>query len=247
MNSQLSALATFTPARILVGRSGPAYRTSTQLELREAHAAAVDAVRAECDPVRDWGAGFVDAWRLVMGQSEAQSKDEYLLRPDLGRRLSADTRSGLVAECPPRADLQVVIGDGLSATAVIVQIPHLLPRLMELAAEHGLRVGWPAFIRFARVGLLNDIGDLLDPTVVVLLLGERPGLATSESLSAYLAYRPRRGHTDAHRNLISNIHSRGVSTEAAARRIIGLARQLASARASGFSVKEDSSGTIAWP
>ena len=110
---------------------------------------------------------------------------------------------------------------------------------MELAIAYELRVGRPVFLRYARVGLLNDLGDLLDPAVVLLLIGERPGMATSESLSAYLAYRPRAGHTDAQRNLISNIHSRGVETEAAATRIMGLVRKLASVRTSGVIVKED--------
>jgi ethanolamine ammonia-lyase small subunit len=233
------SLAAITPARLAVGRSGPAYRTATQLALREAHAAAVDAVRAECDPTRDWGEEFVRRWRIVAGRTEAMSKDEYLLRPDLGRRLSADTRATITAECPPRADLQVAVGDGLSASAAVVQTPRLLPRLTELASESGLVVGRPVFVRFARVGILNDLGDLLDPAVVVLLIGERPGMATAESLSAYCAYRPRSGDNDSRRNLISNIHARGVGVEEAARRILALVKKMLALRTSGVAVKED--------
>ena len=90
----------------------------------------------------------------------------------------------------PKCDLQVVIGDGLSATAVLAQVPHLLPLLITGTANRGWTVGDPFFVRYCRVGVLNDIGELLDPKVVVLLIGERPGLATAESCSAYLAYRP---------------------------------------------------------
>jgi ethanolamine ammonia-lyase small subunit len=99
-------------------------------------------------------------------------------------------------------------------------------------------------IRYCRVGVLNDIGDLLDPTVAVLLIGERPGLATAVSLSAYLAYRPRPGHTDAQRNLISNIHDRGVTPEDAARRIVALAQKMIRMQTSGVAVKEDARAVI---
>ena len=103
----------------------------------------------------------------------------------------------------------------------------------------GWNVGRTFVIRHCRVGILNEIGELLDPRVVVLLIGERPGLATAESLSAYMAYRPRKDHTDANRNLISNIHARGVSSPDAASRILSLAGQMMKAGASGYTIKED--------
>ncbi len=133
----------------------------------------------------------------------------------------------------------MVIGDGLSATAVAVQVPGLLPRLAAGAAEGGWSFGRPFVVRYCRVGVLNDVGELLDPAVVVLLIGERPGLATAESLSAYLAYRPRSGHTDARRNLISNIHARGLAHAEAARRILALAEKMMRLQASGVDVKEE--------
>src|SRR5206468_189190 len=122
--------------------------------------------------------------------------------------------------------------------AVTVQVPALLPLLEQEAQQHGWRWGRPFVVRHCRVGVLNDVGELLDPAVVVLLIGERPGLATAESLSAYLAYRPRSGHTDAQRNLISNIHARGVTPAAAAPRIAALAERMQRLRASGVAVKE---------
>jgi ethanolamine ammonia-lyase small subunit len=222
-----------TPARILVGRAGPAYRTDTWLQLREDHAAALDAVHAELELPR----ACIDQFGLFDVCTQASSKQEYLLRPDLGRRLELSAASMISKRCTMRPDVQVVIGDGLSAAAVLAQAPSLLPLLMNELA--GLTVGQPFVIRRCRVGVLNEIGELLDPSVVVLLIGERPGLATAESLSAYLAYRPNAKHTDANRNLISNIHARGVTVTDAAKRIATLCRRMIEKKTSGFSLKEE--------
>jgi ethanolamine ammonia-lyase small subunit len=235
----IQAVRARTPARLLVGRAGPCYRTATQLELRQDHAAALDAVQAELELERDLGSDFVKHWQLFMVQTQSQSKAEFLLRPDLGRRLSPLASEKIREGCPSSADLQIVIGDGLSATAVKTQIPALLPQLDETARRMGLVVGQPFVVRYCRVGVLNDVGALLDPSVVVLLIGERPGLATAESLSAYLAHRPRPGDTDARRNLISNIHARGVLIPEAARRIVALAVKMRQLQTSGVDVKED--------
>jgi ethanolamine ammonia-lyase small subunit len=160
------------------------------------------------------------------------------MRPDLGRRLSIESRSMLTGQCAAQVDLQVAIGDGLSATAVVTAVPELLPIIEQRTRELGWTFGRPFLIRHCRVGVLNDIGELLRPSVVVLLIGERPGLATAESLSAYMAFEPRAGHTDANRNLISNIHRRGIRCEAAAHRIVALAKQMRASRASGVAIKE---------
>src|SRR5437867_2794723 len=111
------AIRARTPARILVGRAGPAYRTATQLELRQDHAAALAAVHAELDLERDFGRDFIDRWQLFEEATRARDKTEYLMRPDLGRCLSVEGRDRIVQQCPAGADLQVVIGDGLSAAA----------------------------------------------------------------------------------------------------------------------------------
>jgi ethanolamine ammonia-lyase small subunit len=122
-----------------------------------------------------------------------------------------------------------------------------LPLLVEGAIQRGWRLGQSFFIRNCRVGILNDIGELLDPTIAVLLIGERPGLATAESLSAYLAYRPRAGQNDSQRNLISNIHARGTSPVEAAERILRLADQMMRMKASGIAVKENSAMPLPGP
>ena len=232
-----------TPARLLNGRSGGGYRTSTQLELRAAHAAARDAVRTEFELVNHLGTESVHRFDIFEVSSRAQTKDQYLLRPDLGRHFSRDSRDEIAQKCPSDADIQIVVGDGLSTTAVAKQVPSLLLLLEQGAVAHGWKVGQVFAVRFCRVGILNEIGDLLHPKVAILLIGERPGLATAESLSAYMAFQPRSGQTDAQRNLISNIHRRGVSTSEAAGRIVNLAAKMMSARTSGVLIREELSDT----
>ncbi|HXX18358.1 MAG TPA: ethanolamine ammonia-lyase subunit EutC [Candidatus Acidoferrum sp.] len=228
-----------TPARLLEGRAGAAYRTATQIRLREDHATARDAVRAEFALRDAFGAEFVERWQLFEVCTKAGNKDEYLLRPDLGRRFDEASHALIQKRCSRGNDLQIAIGDGLSVTAVKVQVPLLFPLLCEGAQERGWKVGRTFAIRHCRVGVLNEIGTLLNPKVAVLLIGERPGLATAESLSAYMAYRPRESHTDADRNLISNIHARGLSPQAAAERILNLAAQMMKAKLSGSTLREE--------
>jgi ethanolamine ammonia-lyase small subunit len=215
-----------TPARLLVGRAGAAYRTSTLLALREAHASARDAVRAELDLQRTFGAAFVRRWELFDVRTQASGKDEYLLRPDLGRHFNDASRAEIESRCSPDSDLQIAIGDGLSVPAIAAQVPPLLPLLHDGAKVRGWNIGLTFVIHYCRVGILNEIGELLNPRVAVLLIGERPGLATAESLSAYMAHRPRATHSDADRNLISNIHARGLNPPDAAARILNLAARM---------------------
>lgn len=225
-----------TPARILVERAGTSYGMGTQLELRGDHAAALDAVRAELDIARDFNSEFVTERKLFQVQTLAASKQEFLLRPDLGRKLSDEACDLIAVRCPAGCDVQLVIGDGLSAQAVRTQVPLLLPGLENAIRQQGWSLGQTFAVRYCRVGLLNEIGELLSTQVVVLLIGERPGLATSESLSAYLAFRPRPGHTDAQRNLISNIHARGIPPLLAAERIALAISRLLSSQASGVGI-----------
>jgi ethanolamine ammonia-lyase small subunit len=226
-----------TPARVYLGRAGTSYPTRALLALRADHAAARDAVLAPLPADFDLGVEGVET-----AESCAGSLAEYLRRPDLGRRLSEGSRESLAAACRPGSDVQFVVGDGLSSAAVRAQAPQLLPRLIAGCERRGRSVGTPILVRHCRVGIVNDIGGLLDPGVVVLLIGERPGLATAESLSAYLAYRPRPGHTDAERNLISNIHAAGVTIPDAVDRILAFIDALIEQKRSGVRVKEPAFG-----
>jgi ethanolamine ammonia-lyase small subunit len=227
-----------TPARIFVER-GLAYSTKMALELRGAHASAMDAVWAEFDLQKDFPPEFVVQWGLFQVSSKAQSKSQFLLRPDLGRALSDTAKSLIVQRCPKAPDFQIVIGDGLSSAAVSAQVPLLFQLLQQQVRARGWSIGQAFAVRYSRVGIMNTIGDLLAPRVIVLLIGERPGLATAESLSAYMAYAPRSGNTDADRNLVSNIHARGVSAEDAAGRITHLAAQMMTLKRSGTTLKEE--------
>lgn len=229
-----------TPARIFVER-GAAYSTRTELELRAAHASAVDAIWSEFDLERDFSPEFAARWKLFQVSSQAASKSQFLLRPDLGRSLSDAAKEVVMQKCIKSPDVQIVIGDGLSCAAVAAQVPALFPLLNEKIRARGWSVGQSFAVRYCRVGIMNDIGDLIAPRLILLLIGERPGLATADSLSAYMAYSPKSGQTDADRNLISNIHSRGVQIPEAATRIINLAAQMLALRSGGTSVKEDAS------
>ncbi len=238
MQSMLAAIRSRTPARLMLARQGGSYTTRVQVGLRQDHAAAMDAVWREVAPQTDWGAAFCTQWQIVETTSAAATKEEYLRRPDLGRIFSVASAADVAAGCPAGADLQIVLGDGLSASAAVRQVPILLPLVAALAKAQGWSLGRPIFVRSCRVGILNAVGELLKPRVVVLLIGERPGLQTAESLSAYLAFRPTPGHTDAHRNVISNIHAAGTPPARAAERLVALAAEMMRYASSGPAIKE---------
>lgn len=229
--------ARHTPARILQGRTGGAYLTTTQLQLRADHAAARDSVQAEFT-LADFPTAFLTDTQLCLVETRATSKAEYLLQPELGRQFGPAACAALQARNTPDVDVQFLVGDGLSALAAQKQVPRLLPGLLAGARERGWTVDLPIGIRYCRVGILNAVGALLRPRIAVLLIGERPGLATAESLSVYMAYRPNDTQTDAHRNLISNIHQRGLPPQAAIPRVLNLMSQLLTAQISGVTIKE---------
>src|SRR6266550_1137774 len=235
----VSKIRARTPARIFVDR-GPAYTTQMELELRGAHASAVDAVWTEFDLNRNFPPDFIAQWDLFQVSSQVESKSQFLLRPDLGRNLSDAAKDLIRQRCPRETDLQIVLGDGLSGAALSSQVPALFPLLQQQGRAHGWSIGQSFAVRYCRVGIMNAVGDLLSPRALVLLIGERPGLATAESLSAYMAHSPRAGHTDADRNLISNIHARGVGIEDAADRITNMAARMMVRKLSGTTVKEES-------
>jgi ethanolamine ammonia-lyase small subunit len=185
-----------------------------------------------------FGAGFIEKWKLFEVGTRAASKDEYLQHPSLGRAFNDASRSEIARRCAAGCDVQIAIGDGLSVPAIGAQVPWLLPLLMEGAQARSWSVGRTFIIHHCRVGIVNEIGELLKPRIVLLLIGERPGLATAESLSAYMAYQADRTHSDANRNLISNIHGRGLSAEEAAARILNLCAQMMQLRVSGVTLKE---------
>jgi len=232
-------LQEMTPARVFTGDIGGAYPTSTLLGLVADQAVARHAVKLPLDLTQPALAALIDRYKIYAVGSAAPDLATHLADPTSGRRLSDEAREAVRTASSPRLrspSVQLVIGDGLSAAAIHTQVPALLPRLIAGARERGWQLGRPFAVRFCRVGVLGDVGALTGADVVVLLIGERPGLGTSESLSTYLEWRPDPAHTDADRNVISNIHARGLQTGPAAARILALTEAIFAAAASGVAV-----------
>ena len=199
-----------TPARVAQGRVGTRYLTSTYMHLRAEHAVAIDAVQSSV-PI-GWG----EAQGCIGLASRAKNHEEFLLYPDLGRRLDDESKKKLLQEGTRGADVQVIAGDGLSAHALLMQAPLLLPFLDTALKEQGFSTGKPIFVRFARIGVQDEIGVLLGAKSTVILVGERPGLGTGDSLSIYTAYSPKLSQDNAAKNCISNIRELGLSADVAA-------------------------------
>ncbi len=214
------AMKRATPARLGVGRAGPRYTTAAMLALRADHARAVDAVLTEVP--RDWPRRF----GLLEVHSEARTRDEYLRFPERGRRLDSASAAQLKRLKSPSAraaksSILICVGDGLSSTAVEKNAAPLLKSLNRaLAARY--RLLKPLFIRNARVRIEDHLGEILRPDIICMIIGERPGLATAESLSAYIIYRPTLKSAEPDRTVISNIHRGGIPIADAARKIAAL-------------------------
>jgi len=215
-----SSLRRFTQARVALGRVGTSLPTAAHLDFQEAHAAARDAVWSALDPA----ALGLDAPVVL---SEARDRREYLLRPDLGRRLRAADRARL-----PRAQgVAVVVADGLCATGVQSQAAALL---------RAFGADWPVVVALqARVALGDEIGQAMGAEAVVVMIGERPGLSAQDSVGLYLTWAPRPGRTDAERNCISNIRPGGLSHADAAAKLHWLLRGARALGASGVTLKDD--------
>jgi len=229
----LKALIASTTARIGVGRAGPHYNTYSLLLFQADHAVTQDALYKDVDQKLLDDLGLFTVQTRITG-----GKQEYLLRPDLGRQLNDEAKKTIQEKCVKSPNLQLVVGDGLSAAAVEANVREMFPVIMQGAKSAGLSVGTPFFIQYCRVGVLNDIGELLKPDVVILLVGERPGLGRAESLSAYMAYHPKAGDTDADRDVICNVFQNGGTNplEGAAF-AVQLAQKMMKHQASGVKLK----------
>jgi ethanolamine ammonia-lyase small subunit len=234
------ALSRFTTARIALGRSGGSWRTETLLDFRLAHARARDAV---LKPFQ-WHALDAELHRVGIEtfplSSDAADRQAYLKRPDLGRRLSSTSRQQLEEHCGTwgKRDLAVLVSDGLSALAAENQVVPILVGLLPILADAGWTV-FPIFIvPFARVKLQDEVGALLQARHSLMLLGERPGLGSADSLGAYLTYQPGPGKTDADRNCISNIRTDGLPPTQAAEKLAHLLTESARLQVSGVALKD---------
>jgi ethanolamine ammonia-lyase small subunit len=227
------ALMASTSARIGVGRAGPRYRTAALLLFQGDHAVTQDAL------YRDVDQKLLDEFNLFTVQTKVTGgKQEYLLRPDLGRLLNDEAKRTINEKCQKNVNVQVVVGDGLSAAAVEANLRQMFPVIRQGVQSAGLTFGTPFFVKYARVGIMNDIGDLVKPDVVILLIGERPGLGRAESMSAYMGYKPKYGDTDADRDVVCNIFENGGTNplEAGAF-VVQIAQKMRQHQASGVKLK----------
>jgi ethanolamine ammonia-lyase small subunit len=233
-------LKRFTDARIGLGRSGSAMPTREVLKFSMAHAQARDAVKTPIDwsPIES---GLHElGLRTLRLDSAAGDRDTYLRRPDLGRRLSPEARQVLTGLAPSSADLVIIVGDGLSSTAVTANAVATIAAFLPHAQKNGWKLSPVGLATQARVALADDVGELLKARAVVMLIGERPGLSSPDSLGAYLTWEPRVGRKDGERNCISNIRNGGLSTDEAAFRIAWLLREAFRRRLTGVNLKDES-------
>lgn len=206
----LPRLVETTPSLIAVGHTGGRFRTDLYLRLREGHADARDAVHSEVP----------DAWpaqhECVPLRTRCADRAEYLLHPNLGRRLDDPSRGALEALAATRPDVQIVVGDGLSPNAIVQNGAATLEALTTALQGAGLRCGRPVFVRLARIGVADEIGVVTEARATVMLVGERPGLGAGDSLSLYLAINPRLDQDNAEKNCISNVRPIGIQAREAA-------------------------------
>ncbi|WP_312469448.1 ethanolamine ammonia-lyase subunit EutC [Neobacillus sp.] len=201
---ELKELISKTPARIGVGRAGLRPKTNTWLKFRFDHAAAVDAVYGDVNEE------LLKRLDLFKVSTKVRDKEVYIRRPDLGRKLSDEAKQIISEKCRKAPTVQIIVSDGLSSSAVEENVEDVFLSLMQSLRSLGLDIGTPFYIEKGRVAVMDDVGELLQPKVVVLLIGERPGLVSAESLSAYLCFKPRIGTIEAERMVISNIHKGGI-------------------------------------
>ncbi|MGO4736989.1 ethanolamine ammonia-lyase subunit EutC [Bosea sp. 2KB_26] len=234
-----AALTRLTPARIALGRAGASLPTREVLRFGLAHAQARDAVHIPFRP--DEVAAGLAALSLVSIQVEsaAPSRDLYLRRPDLGRRLSPEAQAALATR-RDAFDLAFVVADGLSSTAVQQNAVPLIAAMLPFVIQQGLKLAPVVIASQARVALGDEAAEALGARLVAVLIGERPGLSSPDSLGAYLTFAPRRGLSDATRNCVSNIRPGGLSFEHAAFKLAWLAREALRRSLTGVELKDES-------
>ncbi len=217
-----------TPARLGFGRAGARYKTETMLRMRADHAAAQDSVFSHVDEElvkrQDW----------VFVQTLCQDKDEYLTRPDHGRRFDEENQAIIKRTLGQNPKVALVVGDGLSSAAIEANAADCLEAIRAGLKTFGIDPGPALFVKYCRVGASDHIGELTGAEVVCMLVGERPGLVTAESMSAYLTYGARIGIPESKRTVISNIHRQGTTAVEAGAHIAELIKTMLDKKASGI-------------
>lgn len=225
------ALKEKTPARIGIGKAGARYKTETMLRVRADHAAAQDSVFS------DVSEEFIKENNYVFVKTLCESKDEYLTRPDKGRRFSGNQLDVIRNTIPQNSKVAIVLGDGLSSAAIEANAKEIIPSIKQTLSHHNIDIGKILFVKYCRVGAMDAIGEITDTDVICMLVGERPGLVTAESMSAYIAYKPKHGLPEAKRTVISNIHKGGTPPVEAGAHAAELILKMLEKKASGIDLK----------
>lgn len=216
-----------TPARLCCWRAGPRPLTSTVLRFRADHSAAQDSVFSFVSE------SFLKACGLFTVDTLCRTKEEYVTRPDLGRSICPEGVELIRRNCVGNPDVQIVAGDGLSAAAIEANLTDVLPAITAGLTADGITVGTPFFIRFSRVAAMDVVSELTGAKVTCILIGERPGLVTAKSMSAYIAYRATVGMLETRRSVVSNIHRGGTMPVEAGAYIAELIKTMLRKKASG--------------
>ena len=216
-----------TPARLGSGKAGARYKTLTMLRFRADHAAAQDAVFSQVPE------DFAAKNGMTEVRTRCGSKDEYLTRPDLGRVFDEENQKKIRAAVPGTPRVQILVGDGLSGAAITANAMDCLEAIRDGLKIRGIDAGTPLFVRYCRVGAGDAVGDVTGCELVCMLVGERPGLVTDKSMSAYLTYRPRTGVSESSRTVVSNIHAQGTPAVEAGAHIAGLIETILKKQVSG--------------
>lgn len=216
-----------TPARIGIGRAGTRMKTRSYLDFRVDHALAQDAVRKEVSE------GFLSQLDIPVLKTRAQSLDEYLMNLDSGRMLSDESEKWLMQNGERSKQVQIIVSDGLSITGIEENVPDLLSSLVQGLKMQNITMGQPIFIKRSRVWVQDQVASIVDCELVISLIGERPGLATAKSVSAYFIYKPGPGSVEADRTVISNIHEGGMPPVEAGAYLADLIADMLEKKASG--------------
>ncbi|WP_026894199.1 ethanolamine ammonia-lyase subunit EutC [Clostridiisalibacter paucivorans] len=220
-----------TPARVGVWRAGPRYKTETLLRFRADHAVAMDAVFTNVDEE------IIGEMNLFTVKTKCKDKDEYLTRPDLGRKFDDEEINKMKEKCQMNPQVQIVVADGLSSTAIEANIRDILPVITQGLEGYGIKIGTPFFIKFGRVPAMDVVSEVTGAEVTCLLVGERPGLATGESMSAYIAYKGTVGMPEARRTVVSNIHQGGTASIEAGAHIAHIIKEMLDQKTSGLDLE----------
>lgn len=221
-----------TTARIGVGKAGPRLKTQTMLALRADHAAARDSVFADVDE------NEMQALGMFCVKTCCRDRNEHLTRPDLGRKFEPETVNEIKSKCTPNPDVQFVVSDGLSSKAIEANVKNVLPAVMDGVKSMGYSVGTPFFVKFGRVASMDHVCEIVGSKVTCILIGERPGLGTAESMSAYITYESKVGMPEANRTVVSNIHSGGITAVEAGAYLAEVIDLIIKNKASGVNLKK---------